>query len=160
MTTTSRVPATIDYLVAAFTAASTLGAATPPVAVYDGPVLTDAPDQLILWVGMDDPNSGEAPIAAESDTEWAALGALAQNEEFTIHCVAEAWGGADQVRAIRLTAYGIVAAVETLLRADVSLGGTLPSGWARVTGSQLRQDNVQQGAIARVAFNINCRARI
>ena len=41
MTTTSRVPATIDYLVAAFTAASTLGAASPPVAVYDGPFLTD-----------------------------------------------------------------------------------------------------------------------
>lgn len=160
MVATSRVPATIDYLVAAFTAAATLGAANPPVAVYDGPVDTEAPDQLILWVGMDDPDSGEAPVAADSDTEWAALGALAQTEQFSIHCVAEAWGGSDDVRAIRLIVFGIVAAVEALLRADVSLGGTLPSGQARLTGSQLRQNNVKEGAVARVAFRIDCRARI
>src|SRR6266566_3574270 len=157
---TSRVPATLDYLVTTFTAAATLGAATPPVAVFDGPVLTEAPAELVLWVGMGDPDSEEGQVAADSAAEWAALGAQAQNEEFSIHCVAEAWGGADDVKAIRLAAYGIVAAVETLLRADVSLGGTLPSGQARVTGSQLRQNNVQTGAVARVAFDINCRARI
>lgn len=160
MTTTSRVPAVIDYLVTTFTAASTLGAATPPVAVYDGPVVTDAPAQLILWVGMDDPDSEEAPISAESESEWGSLGALARNEQITVHCVAEAWSGPDDVRAMRVAAFGIVAAVETLLRADVSLGGTLPSGWCEVTGMQLRQNNVTQGAVARVAFHINCRARI
>ena len=160
MTITSRVPATLDYLVSTFQAAATLGAASPPVAVYDGPVLTEAPAQLVLWVGMDDPDSEEAPISAESDAQWAALGAQTQNEEFSIHCCAEAWSGDNDVRTVRLAAYGIVAAVETLIRADVNLGGTLPSGWARVTGSQLRQNNVSTGAVARVAFHIDCRARI
>lgn len=160
MTTTSRVPAVLDYLVTTFTAAVTLGAANPPIAVYDGPIDTDAPAQMILWIGMDDPDSTEAPIGAESETEWGSLGALAVNEQLTIHCVAEAWGGADDVKAIRTAAYGIVAAVETLLRADVNLGGTLPSGWCRVTGSQLRQNNVAEGAVARVSFHIDCQARI
>jgi len=160
MTLTSRVPAVIDYLVTAFTAASTLGAATPPVAVYDGPVVTEAPTQLVLWVGVDDPDSEEAPIGAESESEWGSLGALARNEQITVHCVAEAWSGDTDVKATRVAAYGIVSAVETLLRADVSLGGTLPSGWCEVTGMQLRQNNVAQGAVARVAFHINCRARI
>ena len=160
MTLTSRIPAVIDYLVTTFTAAATLGAATPPVAVYDGPVVTDAPSQLNLWVGMDDPDSEEAPIGAESESEWGALGALARNEQITVHCVAEAWSGPTDVAAIRTSAFGIVAAVETLLRADVSLGGTLPSGWCEVTGLQLRQNNVETGAVARVSFQINCRARI
>lgn len=160
MVATSRVPAIIDYLVATFTAASTIGAATPPVAVYDGPVVTDAPAQLTLWVGVDDPDSEEAPIGAESESEWGSLGALARNEQITVHCVAEAWSGDIDVKTTRLAAYGIVAAVETILRADVNLGGTLPSGWCEVTGMQLRQNNVAQGAVARVAFHINCRARI
>jgi len=160
MTLTSRVPAVIDYLVTAFTAAATLGAATPPVAVYDGPVETDAPAQLVLWVGMDDPDSEEAPIGAESESEWGSLGALARNEQITVHCVAEAWSGPTDVATVRTSAFNIVAAVETLLRADVNLGGTLPSGWAEVTGMQLRQNNVSQGAVARVAFHIDCRARI
>ena len=38
--TTSRVPALIDYLVAEFTTAATLGAATPPVLVFDGQAVT------------------------------------------------------------------------------------------------------------------------
>lgn len=160
MTLTSRVPAVINYLVTLFTNDATLGAADPAVAVYDGPVVTDAPEQLILWVGMDDPDSEEAPIGAESESEWGSLGALARNEQITVHCVAEAWTGSTDVATARVSAFNIVAAVETLLRADVSLGGTLPSGWCEVTGMQLRQNNVQQGAVARVAFNINCRARI
>ena len=39
--TTSRIGPLIDYLVNAFTAATTLGAATPPVLIFDGPVVTD-----------------------------------------------------------------------------------------------------------------------
>lgn len=161
MTTTSRVPAVLDYLVAAFAGSATLGAhPTAPVAVYDGPVLTEAPSQLTLWVGMDDPDSAEAPVAADSESQWAALGNLAQDETISVHCVAEAWSGDTDVRAVRLAAFGIVAAAESLLRADATLGGTLPSGWCRVTGRQLRANNVEAGAVARVSFRVDCWCRI
>lgn len=160
MTLSSRVPAVLDYLVATFQAASTLGTATPPVAVYDGPVVTGEAAQLVLWVGMDDPDSNEAPISAESESQWAALGRQARNEQLSIHCVAEAWSGDRDVKTIRTAVCGVVAAVEALIRADADLGGTLPSGWCEVTGMQLRQNNEDQGAVARISFKLDCRARI
>lgn len=159
MTTTSRIPAVLDYLTAAFTAAATLGGSpSAPVAVYDGPVVTEVPAQLTLWVGVDDPDS-DAPVAAESESQWAAIGNLAQDETITVNCVAEAWSGDIDVRTNRQAAFGIVAAVEALLRADATLGGTLPSGQCRVTGRQLRQANVKEGGVARVAFRVECWCR-
>ena len=47
MAATSRVPALIDYLVNAFTAAATIGAASPPVLVFDGPPTTADPAPLV-----------------------------------------------------------------------------------------------------------------
>jgi hypothetical protein len=155
---TSKLPAILDYLTATFTAASTLGAATPPVAVYDGPVITQAPDQLILWVGMDDPDSDEAPTSAFSEQTWAGLGAQAKDEQFTVNCVAEAWGGETDIAAIRTAAFAIVAAVENLVRGDVMLGGRVQ--FQGVTGLSLRQDQTTRGAVARVTFQITGQARI
>jgi hypothetical protein len=160
MTLTTRIPAVLDYLVTTFTAASTLGTANPPVAIYDGPVVTDEPSRLILWVGLDDPDGEGAPTAADSDSTWAALGGMARDEQLSIHCVAEAWSGDTDVRTIRVAAFGIVSAVENIIRANANLGGTLPAGWAEVTGMSLKQNNTTTGAVARVSFRIDCRARI
>ena len=156
--TTSRVPAVIDYLVAAFQAAATLGAASPPVAVYDGPVVTSEPAQQLLFVGMDDPDTDEAPTSAQSEQAWAALGKQAKNEQVTVFCTAESWGGDTDVKKIRDAAYGIVVAVEALLRADVMLGGLMQ--FSGITGSTLRQNQTTQGAVARVSFQIEGQARI
>jgi hypothetical protein len=150
---TSRVPAVLDYLVTLFQAAATLGQAAPPVAVYDGPVATGAVSQLTLWVGLDDPDSETGTLAAVSDRHWTGLGS--QGEVITISCAAEAWSGEDDIRAMRQAAYGIVAAVETLLEADTGrFGGDAvltDPGWS---GAELRQNTTDQGAQARVSFTI------
>jgi hypothetical protein len=153
----SKLPQILDYLATAFTAAATLGAATPPVAVRDGPVLTQAPDQLILWVGMDDPDDDD-PQTAASETPWAGLGVQAKNELFTVWCAAEAWGGETEVNAIRTTAFGIAGAAEAVLRADGQLGGLVL--FQGVAGYVLRQAQTDKGAYARVAFRIEGQARI
>jgi len=155
---TSRVPATIDYLVSLFTSAATLGQATPPVAVYDGPVVTQAPAQLILFVGMDDPDTEDAPTSATGAQTWAGLGKQAKNEDITVNCVAEAWGGDTDIKQIRDAAYGIVAAAENLLRADVMLGGVFLFGG--IPGTVLRQNQTTSGAVARVTFPVEGQARI
>lgn len=148
----SRVPSVLDYLVATFTAAATLGAATPPVTVYDGPATTEDAAQLVLWVGLDDPDADGAPLAAESTRQWAGL--ASQSESIVVYCAAEAWSGADSVSAYRVAAYGIVAAVETLVRADTTgFGGNGMAANPGVTGAQLRQNNAS-GAQARVTFQI------
>lgn len=157
---TSRVPALIDYLVATFTAASTLGAAVPPVAVYDGPQTTLAPAQLVLWVGLDDPDTDQvAPSAAAFEQEWAGLGKQARNEVSTIHCVAEAWTGADDIKGTRAAAFAILAAVEDVVRTDPFSGLALFPD-PGVTGGELRQNNTERGSQARVSFQIAFKSRL
>jgi hypothetical protein len=153
----SKVPAALDYLVSLFQSAGTLGQATPPVTVYDGPKATGEAANLILWVGLDDPDSDTAPLAATSERAWAGLGG--QSELITIACAAEAWSGEDGISAVRTAAYGIVAAVETLVRADAThFGGNGLTADPGVTASELRQNDTDRGAQARVTFQIILRA--
>jgi len=123
VTVTSRVPALIDYLVTLFTNDPTIGAASPPVTVYDGPPVTALNTPLTLYIGLTDPDSDAMEPMAESQQTWAALGRRGRDEIVTIHCVAEAWSGSDTVQAQRIAAAGIVAAVETLMQADTTQFG-------------------------------------
>lgn len=162
MTVTNRVPAAIDYLVATFQAAATLGQATPPVLVLDGPTVTGDPAPLALWVGLDDPdNATTGATAALSTQDWAGLGRMAKNEVLTIHCTAQAWSGDDSIRNMRQAAAAIVSAVEAIVLADATLGGavTVP-GNASVTDAEWRQQGSTRGAMVRVTFVITAGARI
>jgi hypothetical protein len=160
-TVTSRIPALIDYLVGLFTTASTLGAASPPVTVYDGPATTGLDAPLKLFVGLNDPDATTAEPAADSQQTWAALGRLGRDEMITIHCCAEAWAGTDDLKTVRVSATGIVAAVEQLMQADTSqFGGNVLFPDPGITGLALLQNNTQQGAVARVTFDLTFKARI
>lgn len=158
---TSRVPDVIDYLVTLFTGDATLGAAAAPdtVAVYDGPRIEQSPSQRNLYVGLTDPD-GDEPIAANSEQEWAALGKQAITENLTIHCCAEAWSGETDVRTLRLAAYAIVHAVETLIRADPMLGGLVLFCEPVSGGTELRQEQTTQGVLVKVLFHIDAKARL
>ncbi len=162
MSITSRVPAAIDYLVTLFQAAATLGQATPPVNVIDGPKVTADPGPLALWVGVDDIDPATTlPDAAASTQQWAALGRMARNEELVIYCTAQAVSGGDDVRTLRLAVAAIVAAVEDLVRGDASLGGVVATpGNAAVTACQWRQGPTGPGMAARASFEITAQARI
>ena len=158
---TSKVPDVIDYLVGLFTNDVTLGQAPAPntVAVYDGPRLEQSPSQRNLYVGMTDPDANE-PVAANSVATWAGQGRQAVNEDITIHCCAEAWSGETDVRTLRQAVYGIFGAVQDLIRGDVQLsGGVL--WWAPVGPEhELQQNQTDQGAIVKVLFQIDAKARI
>ena len=161
MTVTSRVPALIDYLVSLFQTAATIGLATPPVTVYDGPPTTMLDAPLKLYVGLSDPDNEAAEEAASFTQEWAALGRLGRNETSVIHCCAEAWAGTDDLKTVRTSVYGITAAVETLMQADTTqFGGNVLFPLAGFTAGSLVQNNTAQGAIARVPFDLIFRSRI
>ena len=161
MTVTTRVPALISYLVTLFTADPTLGAATPPVTVYDGPPTTGLDAPLKLFIGLTDPDNEAAEPAADSTQTWASLGRRGRDEQVTIHCVAEAWSGVDTIQTVRLAVYGIVAAVETLMQADTTqFGGNVLFPDPGVTTSALLQNNTTTGAIARVQFDLTFKSRI
>ena len=155
----SKVPALIDWLVNAFTIAPTLGAAVPPVAVYDGPVTTDAADKLILWVGLADPDTVPPQPAATFEQSRADMGSLTRDEVSVIRCAAEAWAGTDDMKTVRVAAFGIHAAADAIVRADTSqFGGNAALAAPGITGGELLQDNTQQGAVARVVFQITFRS--
>jgi hypothetical protein len=156
----SKVPALIDYLVALFTAAPTLGAATPPVAVYDGPATTAQNAKLVLWVGLADPDTIPPQPAATFEQSRADMGQLTRDEVSVIRCAAEAWtGDVNGLPDMRRAAFAIVAAVENIVRADTSqFGGNADLAAPGVTGGELLQDNPIEGPIARVVFQITFRS--
>ena len=161
MTVTSRLPALLTYLVNLFSNDATIGQATPPVTVYDGPptTLLDAP--LKLYVGLTDPDTTAAEPAGESQQQWAALGRRGRDEIVTIHCVAEAWSGDDSISSIRGSVMGIDAAVEVLMQADTTqFGGNILFPDPGITAVQLSQNNTSTGAIARASFDLVFKSRI
>ncbi len=159
---TSRVPAVIDYLVATFAAAATLGAASPPVAVYDGPAPADGSPTLVLWVGVSSPEA-TPPEAATSQQAWKGQGRMSIDEDLAVFCCAMAWTGAEEggFHTARLAAAGIVAAVEAIVHADASLGGNVAvPGNAQVTNTVWTQAATAQGPAVQVTFEITAKARI
>jgi hypothetical protein len=154
LSSTSRVPALIDYLVTAFTAAPTLGAATPPVSVFDGPPTTADPAPLALHVGMDDLFSDQAPTSATSDQIRQGL-AQKRQETVTVHCAAVAWAGTDDMRTVRQSAFAILAAAEDIIRLNNDgFGGNAGAALPGVSGIALQQNNTAQGAVAQVTFQV------
>lgn len=161
MTVTSRVPALLAYLVTLFTNDATIGQATPPVTVFDGPAATllDAP--LKLYVGLSDPDNEAAELAADSQQSWAALGRRGRDEITTIHCCAEAWSGVDDVATLRTAAAGIVAAVEVLMQADATqFGGNALFPDPGITALAWLQNSTANGVIVRVQFDLVFKSRI
>lgn len=165
MTTTTRVPQAIDYLVTLFQGAVTLGKATPPVNVIDGPKVTADPGPLALWVGVDDidaVSAGALPAAATSAQQWQpGLGRTNRAEALAVHCTAQAWSGSDDVRTLRLAVAGIMSAAEDLLRGDPGLGGTTPGTKdTGITGCEWRQGPIGRGMAVRAVFTISANALI
>jgi hypothetical protein len=161
MTVTSRIPALISYLVTLFQGAATLGQASPPVTVYDGPATTGLDAPLKLFIGLADPDSTTPERAAESTQTWAALGRLGRDEMVTIHCCAEAWAGSDDLATVRTSVTGITAAVEVLMQSDTTqFGGNALFPDPGITNLVLLQNNTQTGAVARLAFDLTFKARI
>jgi hypothetical protein len=162
VTVTSRLPVLIDYLTALFTNAATLGQATPPVTVYDGPPTTAFDAALSLYVGLDDALSDQPPTAATSEQSLSGgLDPGKRQELVTIYCAAVVWFGTDDMRTVRTAAFQILAAAEDLVRTDAAhFGGNADLADPGVSGIALTQNNTQQGAVAQAAFTITFRSFI
>jgi hypothetical protein len=156
MSLTTQVPAIIDYLVNSFTAASTLGAAANPVTIIDGPEVFQY-DGRALWVGVENLDE-PAPETARSTQRWVGMGARAIDEDLSVACIAQGWGGDQKFRAARLDTAAIMSAVEDIIRNDPSL--TALALWTNVTDAVWRQGTTDKGAAVRLPFRITSKARI
>jgi hypothetical protein len=166
VTTASQLPAVIDYLVAACTASPSLGAASPPVAVFDGPMPPVATQALplALWIGCD-------PMTVDAQTgdvvqSWPVFDkARTKDEDGTLTCAAQNWSGTANNKTVRDGAAGLVAAVELLLRGNGVTGpGDATMGnlvfWSGVDAARWYPRQIAGGVAMLVVFDITYRARL
>lgn len=166
MTTTSAVPAVIDWLVAAAKSSPLLGAASPPVYVFDGPQPPAATQALnrVLWVFNDVPNPDA--VAADAVQSWPVMDkARTKDEDGTVTCSAQHWSGDPSVKVHRDGAAAIVAGVELLLRGDGRTGpGDATMGglvfWSGVDVGQWSTRQLAGGVAVLVTFTVVYRARL
>lgn len=146
----SRVPAAIDYLVAAWTPALT------DVAVIDGPVISGAEPVKRLYVGYDADPEGDG-VGASSDFAWSStLGTGRRDEALTVVCAIVVRVGDGIVKQARDDAYAVLEDVSTLLLspANIRLGFPSPTV-AEIRNPTLTYDlNPNTGLEARLAFQV------
>lgn len=153
---TSRVPEAIDALLALCRAAPELAAAT----VSDGPPLTNLTAEQLLFIGW----APSADTAASITQNFASAGARRRDEDFSIACYAEARSGGTTMKTVRDQVFGLVATVETILRATdaapdaPTLGGAVL--WSHLTAGELTQPQTADGALAGLTFTVTCKARL
>lgn len=147
MAWSSKLPAAIDGLVAAFGAWPGLSGVT----VLDGPSTSQKTLQEVLtvgWTGQDGETDADATLAREG------LGGDPDRETFSIRCAAAVLRGTDDLSGARRRAYELLSEAGAAIAADRRLGGTVLS--AMVGSHSLSQDLGQQGAQAVVTFTVDC----
>lgn len=147
--TTSRIPAVVSALVSTFTAAMT------GVKVIDGPFDT-VPDGDYLTVGWTP--DGELTTGSQA---WASLGNRARDERIDIPCYVDSYSGSTDVATRRNAAFTLLAAAETAIRNDPTLGGVVPKpGWAQIGTYSERQEQTEAGLAVGIVFHVLVQARI
>lgn len=166
MTTTSQVPAVTDWLVSACQNSPSLGAASPAVQVFDGPMPPSATQALplALWIGAD--ASSPDAMTGESVQSWPVLDkARTRDEDGTLTCSAQNWSGTALNKTVRDGAAALMAAVELLLRGDGRTGpGDATMGglvfWSGVDSAHWYPRQIAGGVAMLVVFTITYRARL
>jgi hypothetical protein len=148
VSTTSRIPATIDALVSIF------ATALPDVQVLDGPPNVNLASDFVT-VGW----SPYKDTAVDATQQFVSLGTQRREEDFTVACYADSYSGDTGASARRARVFQIVAAVEIALRADATLGGVLTL-WAEMGDCILHQEIDDRGLVVGVTFHIHCKTRI
>ena len=145
----------LDALVREYTAA-----VPPSVIVYDGTGISEDPSNFVM-VGVGDPDSDQPPTSAESEQEWAGLGAKRGDEEGTITCCAVAWNGESEGLAqARADLRSMLDAMSAVHLEDPTLG-VGPVMWTRFGGrTSTTQIQATDGSSIVHYFEIKFKARI
>lgn len=149
----SQIPALMDALIAASRAA------LPAVNVEDcWPAQLTTGDWL-LW-GVADPDSGRQS-GMTSSQEYPHASRQARNESGSINCVIFCSHGDDDAKGVRDAAFAILAAVEDLLRANITQGvpGVWKTSLSEVACLPMRTSDYGS-VVVQVLFSIQFKARI
>lgn len=139
------VPDTIDALYAVLKAATGLR----NVQILDGPQAV-WPNKEFIVVGL----SPEDPtVSATRQPAGLSMGSTTETVDIT--CMARSWTGDTAIKPCRDRAYEMVAAAQTAVDADPSLGGACSH--AEVTGSVYAPSQGTRGVVVDVVFVVQAR---
>lgn len=148
----SRYAAATDALVALALADSTLTAAK--VQIVDGPPGGQQYGETVLYVGWtgEDDNA----TAGSIESSYHDLGATAtRDERVEVYCVIQSVRGDDEMAVARTAAVAAYGALETAIRANVSLGLDDVLRF-EVSDATVRQVRDGEGIGVEVGFTITC----
>lgn len=149
----SRVPAAIRAIHDALVAQLPAG-----TLVLVGPGNTSSTANVVL-VGVNDPDENGYATAVTGTQSWAQLGGKRRDETFAVHCSAVAWNGDSDTLAAMDAVYALLAACESAIVADPTLGGAILYA-PGIEATHLKFITDQNGAAAQILFEVTCRARI
>lgn len=148
MAWSSTVPDALDALVTAFTGALS---GTP---VVDGPAVTSSARQEAVTVGWN--GDSDRPSGVEAQLDPSPIAGAQERERYAIHCAILVLNGSTNIAKARSRAYELLALCGQAVMADQSLGGVVST--AAVTAADLSQSQLQDGALATLAFDVECDA--
>lgn len=152
MAVTTALPQVINGIITQLNASSALSG----VRIFDGIEIDSSYPGDFVAVGHDGSDDGEV-LVSNSTQSYEQLGNLKQFEDGQIDCFLSTWDGGTSLTARRTRAAALISAVDTAIRADVSLGGScLYSGIVSHSFTYLQTTN---GAAVNVRFQIGYRAR-
>lgn len=149
---TTALPQVINGILTAFQNSANLSG----VRIFDGPEIDASYPGDFIAVGHDGSEDGEVNVSNVTQT-FQQLGNLKQFEDGTVECWLSTWDGGSSLSARRARVATLLSAVDTAIRADVSLGGAcIYSSLANHSMTYIQANN---GVAISVTFTIEYRAR-
>lgn len=153
---TSRFAQATDAIVTALRAAPALAS---PVVVQDGPSIQNAEWDDCVYVGFDGDWGNTVAEAVVINQVWPYIGVTTREETSDITCAIVSQTGDDDIKGVRDRAVVLLAAVETVLRTDPTLGID-GSTIAQLSPVAVYQETTQAGLACRVLFTISVKTTL
>lgn len=150
------MPSALDNVLTALVTTFTTAPALSEVAVFDGPPVTrDSLSDLVL-VGHDGAPDSDAVATVEQS--WVDMACTRREEFGEVPCVVLHQGGDTDMGAARTRAFVLLAACESALLGDMTLGGLVSS--AQFARGIARQYQNSRGAAVVAPFVVTYRASV
>ena len=149
---TTALPQVINGILTAFNASADLTG----VRIFDGPEIDSSYPGDFIAVGHDGSEDGEVSVSNVTQS-FEQLGNLKQFEDGSVDCWLATWDGGTSLSDRRARVATLLSAVDTAIRADVSLGGACI--YSSLSNHQMTYIQANNGVAISVTFSITYRAR-
>jgi len=147
MTVTTKYPTMIDKVIAALGAASSLSG----VRVFDGAEVDESYPGNAIAIGHDG-SIGDTEMQVGNIRNTPLDFSDVHEESGTINCSLWAWSGTTSFKSSRVAAFGLLSAVDSVIRTDPTFSGTCFYSWLESNSVVYRQTTA--GSAVVLNFNI------